>query len=885
MMGAMTDHAAPAPSETRRLVDRLPSSTTPDGAAVHEAFVEWATEQGIDLYPHQDEAALELAAGSNVILATPTGSGKSLVGVAGHFVALAQDKVSFYTAPLKALVSEKFFALVDVFGAENVGMMTGDAAVNPDAPIIACTAEILANLALREGAAADVGLVVMDEFHFYSEPDRGWAWQVPLLELPQAQFLLMSATLGDVSSFQEDLTRRTGRPTAVVAGAERPVPLSFEWRMTPLEETLTELLTTHQAPVYVVHFSQKQAVEGALALSGTVKPTPEQKAALAERLADVRFSAGFGKTLKGLLRQGIGVHHAGMLPRYRRLVEQLAQAGLLQVIAGTDTLGVGINVPIRTVLFTGLAKFDGTRMRVLKSREFHQIAGRAGRAGFDTSGHVVAQAPPHVIENARAEEKAGDDPKKRRKLVKKQPPEGFVSWTEETFDKLVRSEPEPLSSRMRVTHGTLLNVIQRPGEPGEAWRTMRRLVGDNHETAAGRRRLARRSIELYRGLRDAGVVTQEVDEQTGATAVRLAEGVSDDFALNQPLAPFAVAAMEVLDPESPTHALDVVSVIEAVLDDPRPVLVQQQFKARGEAVAEMKADGIEYTERMNRLEEITWPKPLEELLEGTLEIYRQSHPWVTFETLSPKSVVRDMFEKGASFGEYVRFYDLARAEGVLLRYLSDAWRTLRHTVPDHARTEAVEEVVEWLGEVIRQTDSSLVDEWTLLAGGEVPDREAQEVRPAHGAQGVTANERAFRVMVRTAMFRRVELVAHDRYRQLGELEEAVAQLSDPPARVVMDADAWDEALGAYYDEYEDVGIGPSARSAEFFLVDTAPDEARLEALPEGVLQGERAWVVEQVIEDAAGDYDWRITAVVDLDASDELGEAVVRAVSMGPATS
>ncbi|OFS15264.1 RNA helicase [Kytococcus sp. HMSC28H12] len=881
----MTDHAAPAPSETRRLVDRLPSSTTPDGAAVHEAFVEWATEQGIDLYPHQDEAALELAAGSNVILATPTGSGKSLVGVAGHFVALAQDKVSFYTAPLKALVGEKFFALVDVFGAENVGMMTGDAAVNPDAPIIACTAEILANLALREGAAADVGLVVMDEFHFYSEPDRGWAWQVPLLELPQAQFLLMSATLGDVSSFQEDLTRRTGRPTAVVAGAERPVPLSFEWRMTPLEETLTELLTTHQAPVYVVHFSQKQAVEGALALSGTVKPTPEQKAALAERLADVRFSAGFGKTLKGLLRQGIGVHHAGMLPRYRRLVEQLAQAGLLQVIAGTDTLGVGINVPIRTVLFTGLAKFDGTRMRVLKSREFHQIAGRAGRAGFDTSGHVVAQAPPHVIENARAEEKAGDDPKKRRKLVKKQPPEGFVSWTEETFDKLVRSEPEPLSSRMRVTHGTLLNVIQRPGEPGEAWRTMRRLVGDNHETAAGRRRLARRSIELYRGLRDAGVVTQEVDEQTGATAVRLAEGVSDDFALNQPLAPFAVAAMEVLDPESPTHALDVVSVIEAVLDDPRPVLVQQQFKARGEAVAEMKADGIEYTERMNRLEEITWPKPLEELLEGTLEIYRQSHPWVTFETLSPKSVVRDMFEKGASFGEYVRFYDLARAEGVLLRYLSDAWRTLRHTVPDHARTEAVEEVVEWLGEVIRQTDSSLVDEWTLLAGGEVPDREAQEVRPAHGAQGVTANERAFRVMVRTAMFRRVELVAHDRYRQLGELEEAVAQLSDPPARVVMDADAWDEALGAYYDEYEDVGIGPSARSAEFFLVDTAPDEARLEALPEGVLQGERAWVVEQVIEDAAGDYDWRITAVVDLDASDELGEAVVRAVSMGPATS
>ena len=880
---AVTSDDLPGPPPVRPLIDRLPASTSADGADLHEAFVQWATDSGTTLYPHQDEAALELAAGSNVILATPTGSGKSLVGVAGHFVALSQDKVSFYTAPLKALVSEKFFALVDVFGAENVGMMTGDAAVNPDAPIIACTAEILANLALREGAAADVGLVVMDEFHFYSEPDRGWAWQVPLLELPQAQFLLMSATLGDVSAFQEDLTRRTGRPTAVVATAERPVPLSFEWRMTPLEETLEELLTTHQAPVYVVHFSQKQAVEGALALSGTVKLSREQKDRLAERLVDVRFSSGFGKTLKTLLRQGIGVHHAGMLPRYRRLVEQLAQAGLLQVIAGTDTLGVGINVPIRTVLFTGLAKFDGTRMRVLKAREFHQIAGRAGRAGFDTSGHVVAQAPPHVIENAKAEEKAGDDPKKRRKLVRKQPPEGFISWTEETFTKLIGADPEPLASRMRVTHGTLLNVIQRPGEPGEAWRTMRRLVGDNHETPAARRKLARRSIELYRGLRDAGVVSQVRDEHTGATAIRLAEGVADDFALNQPLAPFAVAAMEVLDPEAPSHALDVVSVIEAVLDDPRPVLVQQQFKARGEAVAEMKADGIEYTERMNRLEEITWPKPLEELLDGTLEIYRQSHPWVAFEELSPKSVVRDMFEKGASFGEYVRFYDLARAEGVLLRYLSDAWRTLRHTVPEHARTEAVEEIIEWLGEVIRQTDSSLVDEWTLLAGGVVPDREAQEVRPAHGAQGVTANEKAFRVMVRTAMFRRVELVAYDRYQQLGELEHAVAQLTEPPARVVMDADAWDEALAAYYDEYEDVGIGPTARAAELFQVDTDPDDATLDALPEGVLHGERAWLVQQVIEDARGDHDWRITAVVDLDASDELGEAVVRAVSMGPA--
>ena len=250
-------------------------------------------------------------------------------------------------------------------------MLTGDAAVNADAPIICCTAEVLANIALREGSRADVGLVVMDEFHYYADPHRGWAWQVPLLELPQAQFVLMSATLGDVTELAADLTRRNGRETAVVDDAERPVPLHFSWSLTPVAETLEELVTTHQAPVYVVHFTQAAAVEHATSLltSTAIKAALEgaAKDGLAERLADFRFGAGFGKTLAKLLRRGIGVHHAGMLPRYRRLVEQLAQAGLLTVVCGTDTLGVGINVPIRTVLFTGLAQVRR-----------HQAAGAAG---------------------------------------------------------------------------------------------------------------------------------------------------------------------------------------------------------------------------------------------------------------------------------------------------------------------------------------------------------------------------------------------------------------------------------------------------------------------------------------------------------------------------
>src|SRR6476659_11251733 len=391
-----------------RLDQRIPAQV--DADTLDAAFARWLADEGITPYEHQEEAILALLGGANVVLATPTGSGKSLVATGAHFAALATDRVSFYTAPIKALVSEKFFALCEVFGAANVGMLTGDASVNAEAPVICCTAEVLANIALREGSHADVGLVVMDEFHFYAEPDRGWAWQVPLLELPQAQFLLMSATLGDVSALAKDLTRRNGRETSVVDDAVRPVPLTFSYAMTPLPETLEELVATKQAPVYVVHFTQAAAIEHATSLlspsSGGPKLTREQRDVVAERIGGFRFGAGFGKTLSRLLRSGIGVHHAGMLPRYRRLVEQLAQAGLLQVICGTDTLGVGINVPIRTVLFTGLAKFDGSRQRILRTREFLQIAGRAGRAGFDTAGYVVLQAPEQTIENERAKAKA-----------------------------------------------------------------------------------------------------------------------------------------------------------------------------------------------------------------------------------------------------------------------------------------------------------------------------------------------------------------------------------------------------------------------------------------------------------------------------------------------
>src|SRR4051794_1242003 len=486
------------------LLDRLPaSSEAPGPDALFDAFESWVSEQGLTLYPAQEEALIELVSGANVILSTPTGTGKSLVATGAHFAALTRGERTFYTAPIKALVSEKFFALIAVFGAEKVGMLTGDAAVNPQAPLICCTAEVLANIALREGAGADIGQVVMDEFHYYSEPDRGWAWQVPLLELPQSQFLLMSATLGDVTGIREDLTRRTGRDTALIDDAERPVPLIFSWSLEPLHELLEDLTRTDRAPIYVVHFTQASALERAQSLLSAKLCTREERDAIAEAIGPFRFTAGFGRTLSKLLRSGIGVHHAGMLPRYRRLVEQLTQAGLLKVVCGTDTLGVGINVPIRTVVFTGLTKFDGTNQRLLKAREFHQIAGRAGRPGFDTTGYVVVQAPEHAIENARLVAKAGDNPKKLRRVQRKKPADGVVSWTEETFERLRNARPEALVSRMRVNHAMILNVINQPADPVE---TLRALMEDNHSDDRSRARLAEQARSLSEELLTSGVL-------------------------------------------------------------------------------------------------------------------------------------------------------------------------------------------------------------------------------------------------------------------------------------------------------------------------------------------------------------------------------------------
>ena len=811
----------------------------------YERFLSWVEARGITPWTHQEDALFALAAGSNVILGTPTGSGKSLVAIGELFLGLATGKRGYYTAPIKALVSEKFFQLVDIFGRDNVGMVTGDSHINTKAPIICCTAEILANQALAEGADADVGLIAMDEFHFFADPDRGWAWQVPLLTLPHAQFLLMSATLGDMSAIAATLERETGREVERILNAPRPVPLSYQYVKTALEATVELALRQGDAPLYIVHFSQDAALTSARALASYGVATKEQREAIKEALHGARFTTAFGKTLKHLISCGVGLHHAGLLPRYRLLVEKLAQQGLLPVICGTDTLGVGINVPIHTVVLTGLTKFDGVKQRRLRSREFHQIAGRAGRSGFDTEGVVIAEAPEHEIENFKAELKAMGDPKKMKRLKKKKPPEGFVTWNEATFTRLIDAPPETLRPRLRVTHSMVLAEVEQGGDArARVDDIIDRSLQSDEEKAA----LHDRAAEIFATLIDAGVVVQKAVQGDGpdpATAYELTVDLPEDFALDQPLSPFLLAALELLDPESPTYDMDLISFVEATLEDPKQVLRAQERRARDEAMAAMKAEGVDFEERVERVRDVTYPKPLEEQIDTAYQAYCEKVPWARDFEPAPKSVLRDMLETGCDFKSYIQSYKIERCEGILLRYLAEAFRALDRTVPADKKTPQLDDVVAWLGLIVRSVDSSLVDEWA--AAGQPID-----AAPPKLADEVVADRRGLTVLVRNALFHRVRLAARDRADELGALDEDWG----------FGTLRWKRVLDAFYEAHDELLTDADARSAAYLSIDEADEKT------------DHVWHVHQVFADADGDHDFGIMADVDLNATQD-GDGVV----------
>jgi superfamily II RNA helicase len=843
------------------LHDLLP----PTGSGADELlgrFLGYVASRGLELYSAQEEAILELFEEKNVILNTPTGSGKSLVASALHFASLAGGRRSVYTCPIKALVNEKWMALCRELGPENVGLSTGDATVNRDAPVLCCTAEVLANIALRDGDRAAVDDVVMDEFHWYADRDRGVAWQVPLLTLPQARFLLMSATLGDVTFFADDLTRRNGRPTTVVKSAERPVPLEYAYSEIPVAQTLEKLASEGKAPVYVVHFTQKDAVDSAQDFTSLNLCTREEKNAVAEAIAGFRFTSPHGPDVRKWLKQGIGVHHAGLLPKYRVLVEQLAQRGLLKVICGTDTLGVGINVPIRTVLFSRLCKFDGHKTAVLSARDFHQIAGRAGRKGFDDLGFVVAQAPEHVIENLKLGEKAKDG----RKVVKRKPPEhNFANWDLQTFKRLMAAAPERLTSRFDVSHGMLLNVLSRPED---GCRAMQALIRECHETDRGKKAHFKRGWQLFRALVARGIV--EITPRTPqGSRVRVNVDLQEDFSMDQALSLYLFETIPLLDPDSETHALDLLTLVESILENPEVILRRQLDKLKGRKVAEMKAEGLDYDQRMAELEKLEHPKPLRDFVYGTFNAWVERHPWVGEENIRPKSIAREMFEGFRSFSDYVQEYDLERAEGLLLRHLNSVYKVLAQTVPDSAKTDTLFEMELYLRDMLRQVDSSLLEEWERMQDpnyrgpGMAPGEEMRPPRPEEPPD-VTADPKAFTAAIRTRVF------AFLRAWSTGQDEASLEALD---ATVDGDGEAWTAArLKAAREAYlvEHTGglrLDPEARNLRHTYVQPSADRG--------------SWRVQQMLVDVQGLNDWVAELDVDLASSRASGEPVVQLLRLG----
>jgi superfamily II RNA helicase len=777
---------------------------------VLEGFLRYVETLGITLYEHQEEAILALMSG-HVIVHTPTGSGKSLIAAAAHFKALAEGKRSFYTCPIKALVSEKFFALCRELGPENVGMMTGDATVNRDAPVICCTAEILANVALRDGADADVDYVVMDEFHYFSDRERGVAWQVPLLTLPHVRFVLMSATLGDVSAFESLLARQTGVEVSTVRSGKRPVPLEFTYEEKLLQDATHSLVERGRAPVYVVNFTQRGAAEAAQNLLSLDYCTKDEKKLLAESLRGESFKSPNGKDIQRFLRHGIGLHHAGLLPRYRLLVEKLAQRGLLKVICGTDTLGVGVNVPIRTVLFTKLCKYDGEKVRLLGVRDFQQIAGRAGRKGFDEQGYVVALAPEHVVENIKLEAKAAQ---RKGKFQRKKPPDwGYVAWDKAIFQRLSTGEPEPLTSRFEVTHGMLLGVLGRPEGGCSA---MKRLVRESLEPKGKQQHHKKRALELLRSLWQAGVV--EFRSAADGGGIRLHAELPDNFSLLQSLGLFVVDAIERLEKESPTYALDVLGLVEAVIDDPEVILRAQVDKLKTQKVAELKAAGVEYDQRMEELDKIEHPKPNAEFLYASFGAFSADHPWVVREALKPKSIAREMVEMLQPFGGYVKEYGLARSEGLLLRYLSEVYKTLRQSIPEPCRTPELDDATAYLGSLVRGVDSSLLDEWERM---QHPER-ALTAKPEHDLEpedDFTRDRRAFTVLVRNLCFSMLRALAGRDY-------ESFLDLVDQGETPLAPADV-ERALRPLFETGETIRLDAVARNPEHTALVPGDDHWRV----------------------------------------------------------
>jgi hypothetical protein len=526
---------------------------------------------------------------------------------------------------------------------------------------------------------------------------------------------------------------------------------------------------------------------------------------------------------------------------------------------------VGINVPIRTVVFTQLWKYDGRKAAILSVRDFRQIAGRAGRKGFDDRGYVVAQAPEHVIENKRAGEKATGDAKKQRKLVKRRPPDGFVGWDIKTFERLRTAPMEALLSRFEVTHGMLLLML---GRDADGCRAMRQLIADCHETPHRKRLLRHRAWQLFRSLLERKIVAWIPPEPSGRK-LRVNVELQDDFSLHQALSLYLIDTLPLLDRASPDYPFDVLTLCEAIVEDPDQILRKQVDRLKTDKMAEMRAAGVPYEERIAKLDEIEHPKPLREFLYETFNQFAAAHPWVEEENIRPKSIAREMYERYLSFAEYIRAYGLERSEGLLLRHLSQVWKVLSQTVPDAAKTDEVVEMEIYFRELIRGIDSSLLEEWERLRNPDFVAAEAAEKPARPAAVDVTRDRAAFQRLVRVAILAFLQDVSERNWEgatsRLQTGEAAVPAEGEP---VSEEAHRVEAAFAAYFEARGRFRLDPEGRSVKHTHWTGEGDAGD--------------WTVAQILVDLEDRNDWEARFTVLLAPSRSGNRAVVRFDAVQP---
>ncbi len=586
--------------------------------------------------------------------------------------------------------------------------------------------------------------------------------------------------------------------------------------------------------------------------------TKEEKQQIADLLVDADFRSPYGKEIKKLLRHGLGIHHAGLLPKYRTLVEKLAQKGLLKVICGTDTLGVGVNVPIRTVVFTQLFKYGGQSTKTLAVRDFKQIAGRAGRRGFDDIGYVVAQAPPHVIDNIKSEAKAAAKGGKSKAIKKKPPERGFVNWDENTFQKLIESPSEKLSSSFLMRHGMLLNVLSRRDQDG--CEALRELIRFSHETPSKKSALRKRAFELFRGLVEGNILTIiPTDQRTTPAKIRLNIDLQEDFTLNQALATYLIEAIPLLDRSDPAYPLNVISLAEAIVEDPSQIIRRQVDKAKDKLVAQMKADGVEYDARMDALEQVEHPKPGKDFIYQTYNEFVLKNPWAKEASVRPKSIAREMFEDYSSFEDYIKTYGLEKSEAILLRHLSEVYKILAQTVPPAHKTEELEEAESFFGEMLRAIDSSIIDEWEKLRNPNAEpapavETSAKEKKPLP----YTRNKTALTKATRATILNFIKFLSQNNPTQALQLI---------PSETLSPADLT-TILQHHYEAHGLLRLDPEARNQKHTHIDQIPEK--------------NIWRFHQTLIDQEDLNDHTATFELDLEKSDQISSPALTLISINP---